>query len=387
MTAYKAIPPEFLYVAVATLSGSTDRHMEMGHIGRGRADWGGYAAIVDRPKVLTLFPRPADAQAALGRPTTWLRLFNVLSDLSKTNTRGPKRCDHPLVRGSLADRLMLGPMRRRRRMHRALRQLDRLDAGLDIRRPKDRLRRFSVVLATSVLVGGCAAVMVPHQLGLTLTADGLARRTPLGEPPHVATGVGTFTFAQHQPSAPDTPVTYDPCEVIYVEINDGLAPPAGELIVRHALDEVSRATGLQFAVEGTTERLPNESSVAPSLGALGGDWPPVLIAWTTPNQLPDLSGEIAGVGGSQAVKDPLREHWRYVTGTVALDAPTLAELLTQPEGERLAQAIVMHELGHLVGLGHVDDPSELMHEDNLGLVTFGPGDLEGLAQLGRGRCR
>ena len=123
------------------------------------------------------------------------------------------------------------------------------------------------------------------------------------------------------------------------------------------------------------------------MGALGGDWPPVLIAWTTPNQLADLSGEIAGVGGSQAVKDSLREHWRYVTGTVALDAPTLADLLTQPEGERLAQAIVMHELGHLVGLGHVDDPAELMHEDNLGLVAFGPGDLEGLAQLGHGRCR
>jgi hypothetical protein len=229
--------------------------------------------------------------------------------------------------------------------------------------------------------------MVPHQVGLTLTADGLTRRAPLGEPPNVATGVGTFTFAQHQPGAPETPMTYDPCEVIYVEINDGLAPPAGELIVRRALDEISRATGLQFAVEGTTDRLPEESGVAPSMGALGGDWPPVLIAWTTPDQLPDLSGEVAGVGGSQALKDPLRQHWRYVTGTVALDAPTLADMLTKPDGDRLVQAIVIHELGHLVGLGHVDDPTELMHEDNVGRLTLGPGDREGLAQLGSGQCR
>jgi hypothetical protein len=285
------------------------------------------------------------------------------------------------------DRLALGPMRRRRRMHRALRELDRLDAGLDIRRPRDRLRSFSVVLATTVLVGGCAAVMVPHQFGLTLTADGLARRTPLGEPPNVATGVGTFTFAQHQPSAPDTPVTYDPCEVINVEINNTLAPPAGDQIVRRALDEVSLASGLQFAVHGTTDRLPKKAGVAPRMGVLGGDWPRVLIAWTTADQLPDLSGDVAGVGGSQAVKEPLREHWHYVTGTVALDAPALAEILTRPDGDRLAQAIVMHELGHLVGLGHVDTPDELMHEDNLSLVTFGPGDLEGLAKLGSGKCR
>jgi hypothetical protein len=278
-------------------------------------------------------------------------------------------------------------MRRRRRMHRALRELDRLDAGLNIRRPKGRLRRYGVALATSVLVGGCAAVMVPQQLGLTLTTDGLTRRTPLGQPPSVVTGVGTFSFAQHQPGASDTPVTYNPCEAINVEINNSLAPPAGDQIVRRALDEVSLASGLQFAVHGTTDRLPNKAGVAPRMGALGGDWPRVLIAWTTEDQLPDLSGEVAGVGGSQAVKEPLREHWRYVTGTVALDAPALAEILRRPGGDRLAQAIVMHELGHLVGLGHVDDPHELMHEDNLSVVTFGPGDREGLAILGSGRCR
>lgn len=272
-------------------------------------------------------------------------------------------------------------------MHRALRQLDRLDAGLNIRRPKDRLRTISVALATTALVGGFAAVVVPGPLGLTLTADGLSRRTPLGQAPKVAGGVGTFDFAQHQPGASELPVTYDPCEVIHVEINDELAPPEGERIVRHAIDEVSRATGLQFAVDGTTDRLPEESGVTPSMGVLGGDWPAVLLAWTTPDQLPDLAGEIAGVGGSQAVKDPLREHWGYVTGTVALDAPTLTGMLTHPEGERLARAIVMHELGHLVGLGHVDDPTELMYDDNLGVVTFGPGDREGLAQLGNGRCR
>jgi hypothetical protein len=46
----------------------------------------------------------------------------------------------------------------------------------------------------------------------------------------------------------------------------------------------------------------------------------------------------------------------------------------------------MHELAHVVGLAHVDDPRELMYADNLGHQAFGPGDLTGLAALGRGRC-
>ena len=34
----------------------------------------------------------------------------------------------------------------------------------------------------------------------------------------------------------------------------------------------------------------------------------------------------------------------------------------------------------------VDDTAELMYADNVGLLEFGPGDREGLAALGRGRC-
>ena len=49
-------------------------------------------------------------------------------------------------------------------------------------------------------------------------------------------------------------------------------------------------------------------------------------------------------------------------------------------------AILLHELGHLVGLDHVDSRDELMYSDNVGKREFGTGDLNGLVELGKGRC-
>jgi len=37
-------------------------------------------------------------------------------------------------------------------------------------------------------------------------------------------------------------------------------------------------------------------------------------------------------------------------------------------------------------LGHVRDDDELMNEDNVGLLDFGPGDRAGLARVGSTSC-
>jgi len=74
------------------------------------------------------------------------------------------------------------------------------------------------------------------------------------------------------------------------------------------------------------------------------------------------------------------------SGTVILDADDIERLMSAEGGDAIAQAVVHHELGHVVGLGHVDDESELMHPQNTHLTEWGPGDLEGLAVVGDGPC-
>jgi hypothetical protein len=76
----------------------------------------------------------------------------------------------------------------------------------------------------------------------------------------------------------------------------------------------------------------------------------------------------------------------YVTGAVSLDAAAFAEMLADERGAAAARAIVLHELGHVVGLAHVDDPTQLMNERNEGVVDFASGDMAGLAAVGQGEC-
>ena len=77
----------------------------------------------------------------------------------------------------------------------------------------------------------------------------------------------------------------------------------------------------------------------------------------------------------------------YVTGSVTLDTVDLGELMAAPATRATALGIVTHEFGHLVGLDHVDDPTQLMYPSTTPAVsTFAAGDLAGLAALGSGAC-
>src|SRR5664280_961951 len=77
----------------------------------------------------------------------------------------------------------------------------------------------------------------------------------------------------------------------------------------------------------------------------------------------------------------------YVTGVVELDAGQIASILQRPDGHQVVRAVVLHELGNLVGLGDVTVVNQLMNPQiQTGVTDFGTGHLTGLAALGKGTC-
>lgn len=207
---------------------------------------------------------------------------------------------------------------------------------------------------------------------------------PLGTPADVAPG-GVHAFLQAQPGHPNQPVAWDPCREIRYEINPDGAPGDDEDVVafvREAVEEVSGLTGLQFDYLGETDRRPSwEANLVPR-----GRSEPVLIAWATEDEVDELDGDVAGVGGAVSQEAPAGRWRRYVTGQVTLDSDVYEILDDEGDGEARGRAILLHELGHLVGLDHVDSPAELMFADEVGLLDFGTGDRNGLVRLGKGRC-
>lgn len=208
---------------------------------------------------------------------------------------------------------------------------------------------------------------------------------PLGTPLPVAADAGPHAFMMLQPGAQD-PVAYDPCRPLSYVVNDLHAPPGAGDLVADAVATVGHITGLRFEHAGPTDEVPpvGDRSMYQK-DRYGDQWPPILIAWSTPEQIPELGGDIAGLGGSTAVTTTDDGPVVYVSGVVALDAPQLANTMAGPNGAAQVRAVILHELAHVVGLGHVDDPTQLMYEAG-SVSDFQQGDLAGLSRLGAGEC-
>lgn len=260
------------------------------------------------------------------------------------------------------------------------------------RRSRRGRRRSSMLLTwivvAAILGGATWLTWQQRQQGLTAAGGptpGQEAPTRLLAPAAPVTGKGAASHAFLHERDDGSPLTWSPCRPIRYVVRPDHAPAGGGALLTGAFAAVSRATGLAFEPEGGTDEAPSFDRELYQPDRYGDRWAPVLVAWVTPQEVPDFHADIAGKAGPASVSTSEGDQ-AYVSGVVMLD-PASIVAARAGGGQAAAKAIVLHELGHLVGLAHVGDRTQLMFPQSGRVTTYGRGDLAGLAALGNGPCQ
>jgi hypothetical protein len=176
---------------------------------------------------------------------------------------------------------------------------------------------------------------------------------------------------------------WDSCRTITWKFNPANAPRGGLKQVRGSLARIHAATGLEFVYAGRTKQTPRYQ------GVKGAD---VIIGWMGRKAFARKYGTIVGIGGASytpgwKLPNGTRVS-RAVRGGVVLNA-RWKQTLTNGFGSGYTWGeVVMHELGHVIGLNHVNDKTQLMHDTvTPGEARWGAGDLAGFRKIGNaGGC-
>ena len=165
---------------------------------------------------------------------------------------------------------------------------------------------------------------------------------------------------------------FDPCTAIPYRINFAGAPRNARALVDASLARARAATGLTFTYAGPYAGIPFSRQGNSGLPATG-----IGFAWTTAGQVHGLAGSAIGLGGggwsagarrtsSGVVIDRAFHYRRGWTGTNSIGG------------------LLLHEIGHALGLEHVNDRTQQMYPRDIGAPhgNYNRGDLSALRKVG-----
>lgn len=192
---------------------------------------------------------------------------------------------------------------------------------------------------------------------------------------------GSYRFLDPDVNGPGKPVGWAPCRPVYVAANPAGIPRSEHdefvAMLRHALDRISTATRQDWVYIGRTAfRAADETSVNPIAGLVS------ISFMSAPDPTDGASAWASNVPG----RNPLTGTVTYLSGVVNLNAGRLVGDLGG-EVTPLVATTLMHELGHVAGLDHVDDRTQLMAPvydmpDEPRYEEYRDGDVAGLARVG-----
>ena len=236
----------------------------------------------------------------------------------------------------------------------------RTDAGLRLTVPTDQFGRFTYRVAAK---RNCAVVS---------TSDTQRVRVRTGHDPRGRSGQYEFLFAERR-------ARWDSCRAVRWKFNDSRAPRRGLDQVKEAVRRVHAATGIEFDYRGKTERKANPYGDHVAGAA-------VVIGWRSARAFRKHidNPQVVGLAGQRFVtgyRDADGPVYKTVQAGIILNA---SRDLERGFGTGTTWGeVVVHELGHVMGLGHAASDKQVMYFSTTGYnADLGAGDLAGLRQLG-----
>jgi hypothetical protein len=164
--------------------------------------------------------------------------------------------------------------------------------------------------------------------------------------------VEAFAFEERAPSG--RPISWPFCATIRYHLDLDHAPLNTVRVLSGALTTLHQATGLRFVAD------PHGSTT---------------LAWVGPREL------FGRTGVNAVTQDHINQGYQIDGASIRFNTSLATTFATH---STFARNLVLHELGHVLGLASVNNPSQIMNEwlaPNSTVSEYGRGDLSGLHEL------